>query len=47
MVNLENTLNNLITNNFVDEEVTKLKEDKMQDSQLKVLTNSSSEEKSK
>ena len=27
MVNLENTINNLITNNFVDEEVTKLKED--------------------
>lgn len=27
MINLENTLNNLITNNFVDEEVTKLKED--------------------
>lgn len=27
MVNLENTLNNLITTNFVDEEVTKLKED--------------------
>lgn len=27
MVNLENTLNNLINNNFVDEEVNKLKED--------------------
>lgn len=27
MVNLENTLNNLITNNFVNEEVNKLKED--------------------
>lgn len=27
MVNLENTLNNLIANNFVDEEVNKLKED--------------------
>lgn len=27
MVNLENTINNLITNNFVNEEVTKLKED--------------------
>lgn len=27
MVNLENTINNLITNNFVNEEATKLKED--------------------